>query len=107
MQHRTKRWVGSLVWSLSFTGLVSCASNPPPAGVVYVESPPPAERVEAVTVAPGPQYGWVGGYWTWSGNQYAWVPGHWVVPDSGRHRWVRGHWAHYKKGWYWVDGHWR
>ncbi len=84
----------------------ACAPPPPPGRVYVVRRPPPA-RVEAVTVAPGPGYVWVGGHWRWDRQDYAWVPGHWIAPERGHRHWVAGHWARDRRGWYWVDGHWR
>ena len=45
-------------------------------------SPPPA-RVEYRTVAPAPDYVWVGGAWEWSGSRYNWRPGRWDAPRVG------------------------
>ena len=43
------------------------------AAVVYVQVAPPYHAVEAVPVAPGPGYVWVGGHWRWNGVKYVWV----------------------------------
>lgn len=54
--------------------------GPPPQRQVVAyrveQPPPPPPRVEVVTVSPGPEYVWVGGYHRWSGRAYNWVPGH-------------------------------
>jgi len=91
---------------LSPLAFAACAPPPPP-GRVYVVPAPPRERVEVVTVAPGPGYVWVGGHWGWAGQSSAWVPGRSVVPDRGKSYWAAGHWAQDRHGWYWVEGHWR
>jgi hypothetical protein len=42
------------------------ALNPDPISV-------PAPLVEAMTVAPGPDYEWMPGYWNWDGSTWIWV----------------------------------
>jgi hypothetical protein len=73
---------------------------------VEVTGPPPPEVVETVTVAPGPGFLWIGGYYGWEGGGWHWHPGHWeqrprpgavwvhphYVYRGGRHVWVRGGW---------------
>ncbi|WP_394835738.1 hypothetical protein LVJ94_02265 [Pendulispora rubella] len=50
---------------------------PPPRHVVAYEAPPPPPpQVDVITVSPGPDYIWVGGYHRWTGHGYYWVPGH-------------------------------
>jgi hypothetical protein len=85
---------------------LACASAPPP-GVVYVDSAPPAVRVEAAIASPGPGYVWVPGYWNWSGSAYLWAPGIWQLPPRPHARWIAPEWRHTSRGWYRVDGHWR
>ena len=41
---------------------------------------PPPPRVEYRTVAPAPNYIWIGGDWFWTGNRYDWRPGRWAPP---------------------------
>ncbi|HZR77678.1 MAG TPA: hypothetical protein VFA58_00625 [Chthoniobacterales bacterium] len=74
---------------------------------VYVTQAPPAVRVEAQTVAPGPGYTWTPGYWRWNGATYMWVSGSWSRPPRTAAVWVPGHWVHRPRGWVWVPGHWR
>src|SRR5262249_13275820 len=74
---------------------------------VVVPQAPPTVRVEAQTVAPGPEYVWVRGYWQWTGTRYAWVSGHWVSRPRTTAVWVQGHWVSRGAGWVWVPGHWR
>jgi hypothetical protein len=83
----------------------SCVATPN--GRLYVRIGPPAPIVEARTVAPGPGYVWVPGYYRWDGARYAWATGRWERPPRARARWVAGHWAHERGGWYFVEGHWR
>ena len=73
---------------------------------VYVETAPPALRVETIPKRPGPKAVWIPGYWKWKGNKYAWVPGHWEKKPRGS-AWVSGHWKKKPRGWVWVPGHWR
>lgn len=44
---------------------------------------PPPPRVEYRTVAPGPDYVWMGGDWEWGGRRYDWRPGRWEAPRYG------------------------
>jgi hypothetical protein len=88
--------------------------------VVYVESPPPAAaqagrviseappppQAEVVVAAPGPNYIWMPGYWSWQGH-WVWVSGAYVVRPYAHAHWVRGHWVHHGYGWVWVGGYWR
>ena len=92
----------------------ACASAAPPRQQrVYRERvyvgyrPPPTERVEVVTVSPGPRYVWVKGHYRWDGRDYDWTPGHWERPPRGYHSWESGRWAHDRQGWYYVEGRWR
>ena len=77
------------------------------AGVVYVQSSPPVDRVEVIPASPGFNYVWVGGRWGWVNNDYSWVPGRWVVPAAGYRTWVPGRWDRDGRGWYYRDGRWR
>ncbi len=95
-----------VAWAAGLIGLAACYPPPPP-GAVYVASRPPAYRVEVVSVAPGPEFVWIGGYWTWGGAEYGWVPGHWARRPYPRAAWVPGRWRGAHRGWYWSPGHWR
>ena len=76
-------------------------------GLVYVQPAPPPRRVEVISVAPGPEFAWIGGYWSWNSTAYVWTPGRWERRPSEHARWERGSWKRRNQGWYWVDGHWR
>ena len=109
------------VLTLASLALVGCASEPTvttttttqevtttgPAREVVVARTPPAVRVEAQTVAPGPGYAWTRGYWRWSGADYMWVPGSWVVRPRPVAVWVEGQWIRRGGGWVWIAGHWQ
>lgn len=59
--------------------------------------------------APGDNYIWSPGYWSWSSQGYYWVPGAWVLApyvgalwtpgywnyENGRYRWHHGYWGHH------------
>jgi hypothetical protein len=96
-------------WPLivALCGTISCAGGEVYGTYSYVEVAPPPQRVEIVAVAPGPQYVWIPGHWSWSGQEYGWEPGRWVVPTRGHHGWHKGEWKHSHQGWYWQEGHWR
>ena len=74
---------------------------------VLVTQAPPAVRVEAQTVSPGPNYIWTRGYWRWGGASYQWVPGSWVARPRVAAVWVEGHWLRRGGGWVWVAGRWQ
>ena len=78
------------------------------AGVEYVQTAPPAEQIEVVTVSPGIGYVWTPGLWHWSGGRHVWRAGVWMRPPAGHHSWNRGGWHHSPgRGWYHSGGHWR
>jgi hypothetical protein len=71
---------------------------------VYVYAPPPVRYYAPPVryVAPGPDYGWVDGYyypvgprWSWRAGYWARRPhprAYWVSPRYYRSRWYRGYW---------------
>lgn len=87
--------------------LLTACPPPPPVGVVYVRSRPPAIQTEFLGTAPGPDYVWIRGYHRWEGNAYVWTPGRWERPPHARAKWVEGRWRHDRNGWYWVEGRWK
>src|SRR5439155_26063786 len=66
-----------LALSIALAGAAACAPMPGrmSIGVVYVDEAPPPPRVEVVSVRPGPEFVWIGGYWSWIDRTYAWGPG--------------------------------
>ncbi len=73
---------------------------------VYIRSGPPPVRYEQRSVAPGPGYAWIDGYWEPNGRHYRWVSGRWERgPYEGAH-WNHPHYDHYKQGWQLHEGHW-
>lgn len=94
---------GALLFAAACVGGYESAS----VGVVWVSSAPPPPRYEVVTVAPGPEYFWISGYWVWTGGVYDWHPGYWERRPHPRARYERGRWRHDRRGWYWVEGRWK
>jgi hypothetical protein len=79
----------------------------PQAEVVVADTPPPP-LVEPVYVAPGPDFFWISGHWTWQGR-WVWLGGHFerhphYHPGGA---WINGHWEHRNGGSVWIEGYWR
>jgi hypothetical protein len=87
--------------------------RPAPVAAVYaepsevvVDAAPPPPLYEAVAVAPGPGFVWIGGYYHWSGARWVWNRGHYEHPPRAGARWfgpryeVRGGRRVYIRG-YW------
>ena len=105
-------WVTTALASIGLasvlSGCVVAVRAPLPlVSVVYVDRAPPAAYNEVVTVAPGPGYVWVGGYYGWSGRDYLWNRGYWSLPARGYTTWNPGYWHRHDRGHYWVPGQWR
>ena len=77
-----------------------------PQAEVIVETPPP-DQIEVITVAPAPEFVWVGGWWVFGGGRYSWHSGHWERPPYPRAAWQPGHWDRARDGHVWVRGRWR
>lgn len=73
---------------------------------VYVQSAPPADIAEEVTVSPGPDYVWIKGNWRWNGS-WAWERGRWDRRPYNGAVWETGYWDHHPHGHVWVHGRWR
>ena len=90
---------------------VGSAPPPPRPGQqveVVASEAPPTPIVEAIPVAPGPEFFWIGGHWHWNGVQYVWFRGHYVIRQAGWGHYVPGHWA-WRPGlgrYVWVPAHW-
>jgi hypothetical protein len=79
-----------------------------PTNALMVAQAPPVPQVEAVPVAPGPDYFWMPGYWSVGvGGGWVWVGGHYVVRPRPYAVWVAGHWARRGHGYMWIGGYWR
>jgi hypothetical protein len=82
--------------------------NTGPEVEIVANEAPPAAIVETIPAAPGPDFFWIGGHWTWNGR-WTWVHGHYdrhphFHPGGG---WEPGHWDRRGAGWVWHEGHWR
>ena len=96
-----------LAWALALPlAVVACVRQDNAAGEVVVASAPPPLQQEVIDVQPGPDYVWVGGYWTWRHDHHEWVRGQWKRPPHGRHQWVAPRWEHNTRGYVFIDGHW-
>src|SRR5262245_57278737 len=74
-------------------------------GEVRVLVAPPPLRAEVLTVAPGPGWVWVRGYWHWNGRGYVWIGGRYVAPDPG-FVWVAPRYVHRGPRVVYVRGYW-
>ena len=72
----------------------------------HVHIAPPHVRIETRSVAPGPDYVWVGGFWDWQGDQWIWVPGRWDRPAERDVIWVSPRYEREEDGWRYEPGHW-
>jgi WXXGXW repeat (2 copies) len=98
----------ALAGALVGVALSACVVVPAPGYysgdvVAYQEPPPP--QYEAIGVAPGPGFFWIGGGWFWEGGRYAWHPGHWDRERPG-YRWVPHGWERRGNAWHMRRGHW-
>jgi hypothetical protein len=71
---------------------------------IYIETAPPARRVERFEARPGQVY--VAGSWQWVNGKHEWVPGHYVSERRGyryeNDRWVQhdnNKWMYQRGGW--------
>ena len=71
----------------------------------WIGQAPPPLRAEEIPVAPGPNYLWIGGFWTWRVSRDVWVGGRWALPPLG-HVWVPHRWDRGPRGWRARPGHW-
>jgi hypothetical protein len=73
---------------------------------VVVAREPPSDQVEQPGPAPGSEYLWIHGHWSWNGSDWIWRGGHWEVRRTG-FEWIPGRWARRSDGWVWVEGRWK
>jgi|SRR5579862_664670 hypothetical protein len=79
-----------------------------PGEEVYSTEPAPPPQAEvSVGVAPGPEYVWVGGYWTRHRDNWFWVRGRWASRPHANAVWVGGRWESHPRGYVWRGGHWK
>ncbi len=87
------------------TAQPAAESAPPQHEIVVNEAPPPPIAEEPYT-APGTDYVWIPGVWTWNGA-WIWAPGHYVHPPHPGAAWEMGSWQPRGTSWVWTTGHWR
>jgi hypothetical protein len=85
--------------------VITCMMNT--GGNVVAAQAPPPPQTEVVMGAPGPDYVWVDGAWTWNGVAWVWIGGRWVLPPYPHAIWVGPHWERWPHGWHRVPGYWR
>ena len=96
--------------SVAILGVIGCGSgggevyvaDDQPQYLVVADAPPP-DPVDVITVSPGPDYIWVGGFYDWDGGSYHWQRGRWQVPPGGAGPWVAPQWSNGR----FAPGHWR
>lgn len=74
--------------------------------VMVVSDSVPALRVERQSRAPGRDYVWRSGYWTWSHGRYVWVDGEWVRPVNSGYVWYAPRCVLYEGRYYYYSGFW-
>jgi hypothetical protein len=86
-----------LLLAAALGGAFGTVAVPASAGVIVVQTAPPAPRDEVV---PPPRHGyvWVPGYWDWRHNRHVWVAGTWVRERHG--------YVYHQPEWRERDGHW-
>ncbi len=80
--------------------------NLPVRADIIVRETPPRPMVERRPTAPGPDFVWIEGHWSWAARRsgWAWVPGRWDRRPG--YAWVAGRWDRQGEGWIWVEGQW-
>jgi WXXGXW repeat (2 copies) len=69
------------------------------------EPPPPLPTYQQPE-APGPNYIWTPGYWSYAPVGYYWVPGAWVLAPYPGALWTPGYWAFYGNSYRFYRGYW-
>ncbi len=96
-------------WEVPVQVVATAPMSPPPLGTteIYVEAAPPLPQSDVISVAPAPDYVWIGGYWGWNMGRHVWIAGHWERPPHGFHGWVAPRWERRGRGYVFVRGFWR
>jgi len=68
--------------------------------------PPPPLPVYEQPDAPGPNYLWTPGYWSYANTGYFWVPGAWVAAPYQGALWTPGWWGNYGNQYRFHHGYW-
>jgi hypothetical protein len=68
--------------------------------------PPPPLPIYEQPDAPGPNYLWTPGYWSYANTGYYWVPGAWVAAPYEGALWTPGWWGHDRDRYRFHHGYW-
>jgi len=68
--------------------------------------PPPALPDYDQPEAPGDDYLWTPGYWSYASEGYYWVPGAWVMAPYVDALWTPGYWGYSSGRYRWYHGYW-
>ena len=79
------------------------ASNGQP---VYATQPPPPLPEYDQPPAPGDNYIWTPGYWSYGDEGYYWVPGVWVIAPYVDALWTPPYWGYSDGRYVWNAGYW-
>ncbi|MEP7155024.1 MAG: YXWGXW repeat-containing protein [Betaproteobacteria bacterium] len=97
-------WTRKLVLSAMVAGTIGAVAPAAQALDVFINTPPPAVRFEAVP-APRAGYVWAPGYWDYRGHKHVWNKGHWERQRVGYYyhtpTWAErdGRWVMNRGGW--------
>ncbi len=82
--------------------------GPPSGQVIYAEqAPPPPPVEEVVAPRPGPDYVWIGGFYSYERGRHVWHAAHWERPPHGHAVWVEPRWEHREGRYVFTPGFWR
>jgi WXXGXW repeat (2 copies) len=105
---------GLTLAGVGFSSGCVVAVRPAPVAAVYTEpaevvvnEAPPAPLAEVVTVAPGPGYLWIGGYYHWYGGRWVWYRGHYERPPRAGMHWIAARYEFRGGARVYIAGHWR
>ncbi len=73
---------------------------------INVQQPPPPIPYYVQPYAPGANYIFEPGYWSWASGGYYWVPGTWVHAPQPGLLWTPGYWGWTGSGFGWNAGYW-
>ncbi|HWE53523.1 MAG TPA: hypothetical protein VG273_27275 [Bryobacteraceae bacterium] len=73
---------------------------------VVTDQPPPPLPDYSQPPAPGDDYIWTPGYWSWSSDGYYWTPGAWVLAPWVGALWTPPYWGFYGGHYRYHHGYW-
>src|SRR6185437_4417865 len=74
--------------------------------IEQADQPPPPLPTYEQPEAPGPNYSWTPGYWSYAPVGYYWVPGAWVMAPYYGALWTPGYWGFYGGRYRFYRGYW-